>query len=420
MTFCLKNARHLDAPVDVLVRDGRIVTMTPAGHHAMPADCEVVDAAGLLLMPSFTDAHVHLREPGFEYKEDIGSGLDAAARGGFGSVMCMANTRPVNDNASITRAMLDKARDTHPHGPRLCPIAAATVGLKGEEMAPLGELREAGCVAVSNDGRPMPGTELLRRVMEYAADLGLIFIDHCEDATLAPGWVMNEGVVSGELGVKGQPPVGEAMQVARDIMLAEYLGLPVHIAHVSCALAVDVLRWGKARGVQVTAETCPHYLWLDDTALRGYNTAAKVSPPLRTPADREALRRAVKDGTIDILSTDHAPHALHEKEQPLDAAPCGFTGLDLAVSLTWGLVRENVIDEADMHRLWGAAPARIFNLPCNNFEPGDPADFFLFDPSEDWVVSRETLYSKSANTPFLGQTLHGRVRHHWIGGVQLF
>ncbi|MDM8215703.1 dihydroorotase [Desulfovibrio piger] len=420
MTFCLKNARHLDAPVDVLVRDGRIVTMTPAGHHAMPADCEVVDAAGLLLMPSFTDAHVHLREPGFEYKEDIGSGLEAAARGGFGSVMCMANTRPVNDNASITRAMLDKARDTHPHGPRLCPIAAATVGLKGEEMAPLGELREAGCVAVSNDGRPMPGTELLRRVMEYAADLGLIFIDHCEDATLAPGWVMNEGVVSGELGVKGQPPVGEAMQVARDIMLAEYLGLPVHIAHVSCALAVDVLRWGKARGVQVTAETCPHYLWLDDTALRGYNTAAKVSPPLRTPADREALRRAVKDGTIDILSTDHAPHALHEKEQPLDAAPCGFTGLDLAVSLTWGLVRENVIDEADMHRLWGAAPARIFNLPCNNFEPGDPADFFLFDPSEDWVVSRETLYSKSANTPFLGQTLHGRVRHHWIGGVQLF
>lgn len=420
MTFCLKNARHLDAPVDVLVRDGRIVTMTPAGHHAMPADCEVVDAAGLLLMPSFTDAHVHLREPGFEYKEDIGSGLEAAARGGFGSVMCMANTRPVNDNASITRAMLDKARDTHPHGPRLCPIAAATVGLKGEAMAPLGELREAGCVAVSNDGRPMPGTELLRRVMEYAADLGLIFIDHCEDATLAPGWVMNEGVVSGELGVKGQPPVGEAMQVARDIMLAEYLGLPVHIAHVSCALAVDVLRWGKARGVQVTAETCPHYLWLDDTALRGYNTAAKVSPPLRTPADREALRRAVKDGTIDILSTDHAPHALHEKEQPLDAAPCGFTGLDLAVSLTWGLVRENVIDEADMHRLWGAAPARIFNLPCNNFEPGDPADFFLFDPSEDWVVSRETLYSKSANTPFLGQTLHGRVRHHWTGGVQLF
>ena len=412
MTFCLKNARHLDAPVDVLVRDGRIVTMTPAGHHDMPADCEVVDAAGLLLMPSFTDAHVHLREPGFEYKEDIGSGLEAAARGGFGSVMCMANTRPVNDNASITRAMLDKARDTHPHGPRLCPIAAATVGLKGEEMAPLGELREAGCVAVSNDGRPMPGTELLRRVMEYSADLGLIFMDHCEDATLAPGWVMNEGVVSGELGVKGQPPVGEAMQVARDIMLAEYLGLPVHIAHVSCALAVDVLRWGKARGVQVTAETCPHYLWLDDTALRGYNTAAKVSPPLRSPADREALRRALKDGTIDILSTDHAPHALHEKEQTLDAAPCGFTGLDLAVSLTWGLVRENVIDEADMHRLWGAAPARIFNLPYNNFEPGDPA--------EDWVVSRETLYSKSANTPFLGQTLHGRVRHHWMGGVQLF
>ena len=420
MTFCLKNARHLGAPVDVLVRDGRIVTMTPAGHHAMPGGCAAVDAAGLLLMPSFTDAHAHLREPGFEYKEDIGSGLEAAARGGFGAVMCMANTRPVNDTASVTRAMMVRARETHPVGPRLYPIAAATVGLRGEEMAPLGELRDAGCVAVSNDGRPMPGTELLRRVMEYAADLGLTVIDHCEDATLAQGWVMNEGVVSGELGVKGQPPAGEAMQVARDVMLAEYLDLPVHIAHVSCALSVDILRWGKARGVRVTAETCPHYLWLDETALRGYNTAAKVSPPLRTPADREALRAAVRDGTIDILATDHAPHARHEKEQPLDAAPFGFTGLDLAASLTWGLVWEGVLDEAAMHRLWSAAPARIFNLPGNNFEPGDPADFFLFDPDEAWIVSRETLFSKSVNTPFLGETLRGRVKHHWIGGVQLF
>ena len=385
MTLCIKNARHLDAPVDLLVRDGKIVTMTPAGHHAAPEGSRIVDARGLILMPSMVDAHVHLREPGFEYKEDINTGLEAAARGGF-----------------------------------LCPIAAATVGLAGEEMAPLQELKDAGCVAVSNDGRPMPGTELLRRVMEYGADLGLTFIDHCEDSTLARGWVMNEGPLSGSLGVKGQPPVGEAVQAARDIMLAEYLNLPVHIAHVSSALTVDIIAWGKARGVRVTAETCPHYLTLDESALDGYNTNAKVSPPLRRPEDREALRRAITDGTIDILATDHAPHAAHEKERTLDEAPCGFTGMDLALTLTWRLVREGVISEADLHRLWSVRPAEIFKLPLNRFEPGDPADFFLFDPEETWTVSRETLYSKSCNTPFLGQEMQGRVRHHWLGGVQLF
>ena len=214
--------------------------------------------------------------------------------------------------------------------------------------------------------------------------------------------------------------VKEAVQAARDIMLAEYLNLPVHIAHVSSALTVDIIAWGKARGVKVTAETCPHYLTLDESALDGYNTNAKVSPPLRRPEDREALRRAIKDGTIDILATDHAPHAAHEKERTLDEAPCGFTGMDLALTLTWQLVREGVISEADLHRLWSVRPAEIFNLPLNRFEPGDPADFFLFDPEEKWTVSRKTLYSKSYNTPFLGREMQGRVRHHWLGGVQLF
>ena len=419
MSLLIKNARHLDAPVDLLVRHGKIVTMTPAGHHTYDSR-EVVDAQGLMLMPSCTDAHVHLREPGFEYKEDIASGLEAAARGGFGNVMCMANTKPVNDTASITRAMLDSARKSHPNGPRLHPIAAATVGLKGEEMAPLAELKEAGCVAVSNDGRPLENAELVRRIMEYGADLDLVLIDHCEDPHLAKGWRMHEGVTSGLLGVKGQPAAGEANQAMRDIMLAEYLGIPVHIAHVSAALTVDCIAWGKARGVKVTAETCPHYLLLDETALEGYNTQAKVSPPLRTAADRDALRRAVKNGTIDILATDHAPHAAHEKEGTLDDAMCGFTGLDLALSLTWGLVVDGVLTEADIHRLWSKRPAEIFNLPRNSFTPGDPADFFLFDPSESWIPSQETLYSKSCNTPFLGQTLRGRVKHHWMGGMQLF
>ena len=419
MSLLIKNTRHLDAPVDLLVRHGKIVTMTPAGHHSYDSRA-VFDAQGLMLMPSCTDAHVHLREPGFEYKEDIASGLEAAARGGFGNIMCMANTKPVNDTASITRAMLESARKSHPQGPRLCPIAAATVGLKGEEMAPLAELKEAGCVAISNDGRPLENAELVRRIMEYGADLGLVLIDHCEDPHLAKGWRMHEGVTSGLLGVKGQPAAGEANQAMRDIMLAEYLGIPVHIAHVSAALTVDCIAWGKARGVKVTAETCPHYLLLDETALEGYNTQAKVSPPLRTAADRDALRRAVKDGTIDILATDHAPHAAHEKEGTLDDAMCGFTGLDLALSLTWGLVVDGVLTEADVHRLWSQRPAEIFNLPRNSFTPGDPADFFLFDPSESWIPSQETLYSKSCNTPFLGQTLRGRVKHHWMGGMQLF
>ena len=419
MSLLIKNTRHLDAPVDLLVRHGKIVTMTPAGHHSYDSRA-VFDAQGLMLMPSCTDAHVHLREPGFEYKEDIASGLEAAARGGFGNIMCMANTRPVNDTASITRAMLESARKSHPQGPRLCPIAAATVGLKGEEMAPLAELKDAGCVAVSNDGRPLDNAELVRRIMEYGADLGLILIDHCEDPHLAKGWRMHEGVTSGLLGVKGQPAAGEANQAMRDIMLAEYLGIPVHIAHVSASLTVDCIAWGKARGIKVTAETCPHYLLLDETALEGYNTQAKVSPPLRTAADREALRRAVKNGTIDILATDHAPHAAHEKEGTLDDAMCGFTGLDLALSLTWGLVVDGVLTEADIHRLWSKRPAEIFNLPCNSFTPGDPADFFLFDPNESWIPNQATLYSKSCNTPFLGQTLRGRVKHHWMGGMQLF
>ena len=420
MRLCIKNARHLEAPVDLLVDGDKILTMTPAGHHAAPEGCEIFDACGLALMPSLIDAHVHLREPGFEYKEDVASGLEAAMRGGFGAVMCMANTKPVNDTASVTRHMLDRAKQSHPHGPRLFPIAAATNGLKGEMMAPLAELKEAGCVAVSNDGRPLENAELVRRIMEYAADLGLILMDHCEDPHLGRGWIMHEGHVSGLLGLKGQPASGEAIQAARDIMLAEYLDIPVHIAHVSAALTVDLIRWAKQRGVKVSAETCPHYLLLDERALENYSVQAKVSPPLRTAHDREVLREAVKTGIVDILVTDHAPHAAHEKDGTLDGAPCGFTGLDLALGLTWKLVDADILAESDVHRLWCRRPAEIFGLPWNGFAPGDPADFFLFDPDEEWTPSRQTMHSKSLNTPFLGQTLRGRVKHHWMGGRQLF
>lgn len=418
MTLCIHNARYLGAQVDVFVEEGRIRTMTPAGNFS-PEGAEVFDATGLVLFPSFIDAHVHLREPGYEYKENVASGLAAAAHGGFGAVMCMANTHPVNDNASVTSFIIEAGRRAFPHGPRVHPVAAATVGLNGTEMAPLGELAAAGCVAVSNDGKSMENTELMRRVMEYAADLDLTVIDHCEDAALAKGAHMNEGATSGRIGIKGQPDIGEAIQIARDVLLAEYLNLPVHIAHVSCKRAVDILTWAKNRGIKVTAETCPHYLLLDDAALENYGTDAKVNPPLRTPADREALRQAVRDGTIDILVTDHAPHAAHEKECPLDEAPNGITGLDTALSLTYGLVRNGVLQEADLLRLWCTTPGSIFKLPVNAFAPGDPADFFLFNPEARWTVTPESIYSKSCNTPFKGQQLQGRVAAHWIGGYKI-
>ncbi|MEG2171879.1 MAG: dihydroorotase [Desulfovibrionaceae bacterium] len=419
MTLCIKNVQYLEALVDVFVEDGRIATMTPSGKHGAPAGAEVVDATGLRLFPSFIDAHVHLREPGFEYKETVASGLNAAVHGGFGAVMCMANTRPVNDNAAVTTFIIEAGKRAFPHGPTVYPIGAATLNLDGVEMAPFAELAHAGCVAISNDGHSMEDAERMRRVMEYAADLGLIVIDHCEDASLARKAHMNEGITSGRIGVKGQPDVGEAMQVARDVLLAEYLNIPIHIAHVSCKRAVDVIAWGKSRGVKITAETCPHYLILDDSALEFYNCDAKVNPPLRTPADREALREAVKSGIIDILVTDHAPHAAHEKECPLDEAPNGITGLDTALSLTYDLVRQGVLTEADLIRLWCTNPARIFAIPCNEFAPGDPADFFLFNPEIHWQVSPETCYSKSCNTPFKGTSLKGRVVAHYQKGVKI-
>ena len=419
MSLLLRNARYDGKLVDLLVQDGRVACLAPSGSVHAPEGTERVDAKQHLLFPSFIDAHAHLREPGFEYKEDIASGLKAAACGGFGAVMCMANTRPVNDNAATTKFMLEKAALHFPHGPRLYPVGAAGIGLEGREMAPLGELAEAGCVSFSNDGRSVESADFLRRIMEYASDLGKIVIDHCEDASMAQGAHMNEGVTSARIGVKGQPDVGEALQVARDILLAQYLDLPVHIAHVSCRRAVDLIAWGKAQGVQVTAETCPHYLLLDDSELANYNPNAKVNPPLRTPEDRDALRLAVRSGVIDILVTDHAPHAPHEKECPLDEAPNGLTGLDLAVSLSYELVRQRILEEKDLIRLWSAEPARIFKLPVNRFQPGDPADFFLFDPNAGWKVTPETLHSKSSNTPWLGRELKGRVCTHWMGGVQI-
>lgn len=422
-TFCLTGAimpgRDAKIPHDLLVKNGAIAACAPAGSLDIPGDAKRIVSAGKRLFPSFIDAHVHLREPGHEYKEDVASGLEAAAHGGFGAVMAMANTRPVNDNASVTSFILGQGAKHWPRGPRVLPVGALTIGLEGKELAPLGELAEAGCVAFSNDGRPVTNTELFRRGIEYAAQWGMVIIDHCEDEFLARDTHMNEGDVSSRIGVKGQPTVAEALHVARDILLAEYLDLPVHLAHISCRQSVELIRHAKERGIKITAETCPHYLLLDESQLAGYGTAAKVNPPLRTPDDVAAMRAAVRDKVIDIFVTDHAPHAPHEKEVPLDSAPNGMTGLETAIPLTYDLVRQGLIAENDFVRMWHTGPSEIFNIPINRFTPGDPADFFLFDPAEDWTVSRETLHSKSINTPFWGQIMRGKVTAHWLGGCRV-
>lgn len=417
--FLLKNClRDENELYDLLVRGERIAALETAGQlkaEGLP----VLDAEGQRLFPSFVDAHAHLREPGYEYKEDVASGLEAALYGGFGLIMAMANTKPVNDTPAVTRLMLEKARLAHPYGPRLYPIAALSVGLEGKELSPMSALRAAGAVAVSNDGKPVQDADIFRHAVEYAAGCGLRVIDHCEDARLASGWQMNEGPACASLGLKGQPGAGEAVQVARDILLAEYLELPIHLAHISCRQSVELIGWAKARGVPITAETCPHYLFLDDSMFQDYNTAFKVSPPLRGGEDVQALRAALAEGVIDILATDHAPHLSSEKDVPFDQAPFGMIGLETAVAVTYDLVRQGIFSVRRFEELWRHGPARIFNLPENHLNPGDPADFFLFNPDAAWLVSEQALRSKSKNTPWLGKELRGKVTAHWLAGRKL-
>lgn len=419
ISFLLTNTRYLGEITDVLVEEGRIKAIGKTGTVNAPGGTVRVDGNGHILFPGLIDAHVHLREPGYEWKENIASGLAAAANGGFSGVMCMANTLPVNDKAAVTRLMLDKAEKAHPHGPRLYPIGALTVGLEGTELAPMAELADAGCVAFSNDGRPVTSTEIFRRGMEYASMWNRVVIDHCEDPFMGKGSHMNEGVTSGIIGVKGQPTVAEALHVARDILLAEYLDLPVHLAHISCRQSVELIIWAKNKGIKVTAETCPHYLHFSEDLLQGYDTAAKVNPPLRTAEDIAYLRSALADGVFDILVTDHAPHAAHEKETPLDEAPQGICGLETALPLTYALVRDNVISEKRLSELWSAGPGRIFNLPVNAFTPGDAADFILFDPGAEWVLNEATTRSKGRNTPLWNKTVLGKVTANWVGGVKV-
>ena len=329
----------------------------------------------------------------------------------------MANTDPVNDDAAVTEQILESARRSWPNGPRVHPIGAATVGLKGEELTRMSELKDAGCVAISNDGRPVGNTEIFRRMLEYAADLDLIVIDHCEDPYLAAKSHMNEGATSGVLGVKGQPDVAETIQASRSILLADYLGVPVHIAHVSAKRTVDIIAWGKSRGVKVTAETTPHYLTLDDTAVNGYNTLAKVNPPLRTAEDAAALVEGVKDGTVDAIVTDHAPHNDFEKNAEFELAPFGMIGLETALSLViTNLVAPGVISWERAVELMAVNPREILRVERVALEPGATADLTVSDPDAAWTVDAADFQSKAVNSGFLGAELTGRATDVYVGG----
>jgi dihydroorotase len=399
----LDPATDRDAPGDVLIEDGRIAAVE---NSIEGADAEVIDAEGLWVTPGLVDIHTHLREPGQEYKEDIGSGGRAAVAGGFTAVACMANTHPVNDDPSVTDYILDRARQDSPA--KVYPIAAATKGLSGEVMTEMVALVEAGAVGFSDDGMTIMDSGVQRRVLAYSRLVEKPVIVHAEDRTLVGKGVLNEGPVSTRLGLPANPAVAETVQVARDLMLAEVTGAHLHVAHVSTAGAVDLIREARNRGLQVTAEVTPHHLALTDEAALGFDTNTKMAPPLRSAADVEACRQGLIDGTIDAVATDHAPHALHEKEVEFTTAPNGILGLETAVPVVLDLVRTESLTPLQLIRRLTLNPAQILGLEAGRLDPGSPADVTLTDPERSWVYDPFKGYSKSRNSPWAGQTLQGR------------
>jgi dihydroorotase len=407
-------ARGVDAALDVMIADGKIEKL---GKRLPARGAQVLELKGLVVCPGFIDVHVHLREPGREDKETIETGTRAAAAGGFTAVCPMPNTDPVNDNAGITRAILDKARAVG--AVRVYPIGAITRGQRGEELAEYGFLREAGCVGVSDDGHPVASARVMRRALEYAKAFDLVVIDHCEEPTLAERSCMNEGSVSTHLGLRGAPATGEAIMVERDVLLAELTGGRVHIAHVSAAASVDAVRRGKARGVRVTAEATPHHLLLTDEAVKetGYDTNTKMNPPLRSEADRRAVVAGLQDGTIDCIATDHAPHTVDDKKVEFDQAANGVVGLETAVALCLDrLVGKGLLELRQLVALLSAHPARVMGLPGGTLSPGSPADVTVLDLGRKQKVDPLRFESKSRNTPFAGLALTGWPAMTVVGG----
>jgi dihydroorotase len=407
-------AQGLDAVLDVMLADGVVADV---GGRVAARGAEVFDAAGLVVCPGFIDLHTHLREPGREDKETVATGTRAAAAGGFTAVCAMPNTEPVNDNAGTTRFVLEQARARGLV--RVYPIGAITKGSRGEELAEYGELREAGCVAVSDDGRPVASARVMRRALEYARAFDLAVIDHCEEPSLSQGASMNEGRVATLLGLRGAPAMAEALVVERDAQLAELVGGRVHIAHLSAAASVDAVRRAKARGVRITAEATPHHLLLTDQAVKDsdYDTRTKMNPPLRGEADRLAVLAGLGDGTIDCIATDHAPHTVDDKKVEFDQAAFGIVGLETAVSLCLDrLVRPGLLDLVRLVELLSAGPAHVLGLPGGTLAPGAPADVTVLDLDRKVKVDPDRFHSKGRNTPFAGWALRGAPVATIVGG----
>ena len=404
-------ANHVDGSFDLLLEEGRVAHVE---QNIETTGATVIDARGKLVVPGLVDIHVHLRDPGYEYKEDIVSGTRAAAAGGFTSVACMPNTNPVNDNKAVTQYIRRRAEAEGTAN--VFPVGSITKGLKGETLSEMGDLRDAGCVALSDDGRPVASGEIMRRALEYAKPFGLPLISHAEDLSLVGEGVMNEGFVATELGLKGIPWVAEDAAVARDVMLAEFTGARLHVAHVSTRGAVEIIRAAKKRGVAVTCEATPHHFTLTDEAVRGYNTNAKMNPPLRGAEDVAAVREGLADGTIDAIATDHAPHHLDEKNVEFNIALNGIVGLESALPLTLRLVDEGVLGLAEAVALLTVAPARALGIPRGTLELGASADVTLIDPQLKWTLEAAALHSKSKNTPFDGWQMKGAATHTILGG----
>jgi dihydroorotase len=393
----------IDEKLDILIEEGRIKQL--GKKIEQKADKEI-DAGQKIVCPGLIDVHVHLRQPGFEYKETIETGLRAALKGGFTGVCPMPNTNPIADSRSDMEFLIGQANKLSLI--QIWPVGAATLGQEGKELTEFGELKKGGAVALSDDGRPVSDSNILRRALEYSKKFNLVIMAHCQDEGLFHGGCVNEGFISTKLGLEGIPVEAESAEVARDIQLADLTGGNLHFCHLSCKKSLDLVRQAKKTGSGVTAQTCPHYFHLTEEALLHYNTNAKMNPPLRTSEDLQAVREALKDGTIDVIATDHAPHSETDKDVEFDLAPFGIIGLETALPLSLKLVEDGLLTMSELVEKMSVNPARVIGVDRGHLSVGAVADVTIFDPNQEWVVQKESLESKSKNTPFLGMRLKGR------------
>ena len=413
----LDPSQRLDTVGDVVVIDGKIAHVGPRAGR--PDDAEIIDCSGSIVSPGFIDVHCHLREPGREDVETIATGARAAAAGGFTAVCAMPNTDPVTDNQAAVGFVVRQGQKAH--AARVYPIGAISVRQEGHALAEVGEMVGAGAVAISDDGKPVASAQLMRTALEYSRTFGIPVVDHCEEPTLAVGGAMNEGIVSARLGLRGVPTEAEEIMVIRDILLSRRTGGHIHVAHASTKGSVELIRWGKDRGIAVTAEVCPHHISLTENAVEGYDTNAKMNPPLRTAEDVAALSQALRDGTIDVVATDHAPHHYDEKEREFADAPNGIVGFETALAVVvTTLVGSGVLDFATLVERMSVAPARIFHLPGGSLARGGVADITVFDPTREWVVDPAQFLSKGRNTPYAGRKLRGRAICTVVGGRMVY